>query len=88
MSTALFQTEGLEMLESYGVPEHFITDVGKIESAGGGNIRVFHYTRRDRLLVPVYTAVMHAESLIFNAEAVKRAALEIFRRENAGLITQ
>ena len=72
-----------EMLDCVGVPEFFVTSIGKVEPAGGGCVRIYYCIERGGNLVPQYTAVIPALSLLAVAKVAERAALEAFNREQA-----
>ena len=70
-----------EMLDCVGVPEFFVTSIGKVEPAGGGCVRIYYCIERGNNLIPQYTAVIPALSLLAVAKVAERAALEAFNRE-------
>lgn len=70
------------MLDCFGVPEYFATDVGDVEDAGGGNIRIVRCIKRGGVLVPVYSLVTPALQMVIDAPRVREVAIEILKREN------
>lgn len=65
---------GMEMLDAFGVPEYFCTDIGAVEDAGGGNIRVVRCIRRSGVLIPVYSLVTPALGMIVDSVRVREMA--------------
>lgn len=57
-------------------PEYFVTTIGRVESAGGDNLRFFMCVLRGTTLVPVYTVVMPTVQLVHAARAALFAAAE------------
>lgn len=66
----------LPMLEM-SCPEYFVTDIGKIEHAGGGNLRVWCCVRRGNVLEPVYTVVIPHDLLSQCARTCLQAAADV-----------
>lgn len=77
--------EQVEMANGYGVPEFFVTDVGLVESAGGGNVRVIRCIKRGGILFPVFSLVTPMVNMIVHAQAVRDAAQELFSQESAAV---
>lgn len=73
------------MIDAIGIPEYFITDVGRVEEAGGGCLRVYNCIKRAGQLVPVFTVIVPREALMVCGTAVTNAVREITepRREVA-----
>jgi hypothetical protein len=71
----------LGIFDTFGVPEFFVTEIGAIESAGGGNTRVIRCIKRRGVLVPVFTYVTPTLNLVIDAATVREQAQEIFNRE-------
>lgn len=71
----------LEMLDVVGVPEFFITTIGKIESAGGGCVRIYGCAEKGGLLVPIYCSIMPALDMAASARKVQEGVREIFNSE-------
>ena len=72
----------MEMLDCVGVPEFFITVIGRVEPAGAGCIRLYGCSEKGGLLVPQYTVVMPALSMISATKFVRETALDIFQKEH------
>jgi len=70
-----------EMLDCVGIPEFFYTTIGKTEAAGGGCVRIYCCIERGGTLIPQFTVVMPAESLIIAARRAEDAALAVFNHE-------
>lgn len=68
-----------EMLDGIGIPEFFYTTIGKTEDAGGGCVRIYCCIERGGNLIPQFTVVMPAESLLTAADRARAAALDCFR---------
>lgn len=68
-----------EMLDTFGVPEFFTTDLGDLEDAGGGMLRAIRCIRRNGVLIPVCTLVMPAAATMRDGpryqEMARRVAL-------------
>jgi hypothetical protein len=71
----------LKMAEIYGVPEYFATDVGLIESAGGGNMRIVRCIKRGGILYPVFSLVTPTISMIRALPPVQQAAIKLHNFE-------
>jgi hypothetical protein len=69
------------MADVFGIPEFFVTDVGLVESAGGGNVRVIRCIRRGSVLFPVFSLVTPMVSMILHAQMVREAAQVLFTKE-------
>lgn len=66
-----------EMLDTFGVPEHFATHVGKIEDAGNGMMRVIHCIQRNGVLMPVCTLVRPASAVLMICPELRDFAIQI-----------
>lgn len=75
----------LEMVEAYGIPQFFITEV-RAENAGGGCMRVFGCARQRGVLVPQYSVVMPFRALLLSAARVARVTREMVQIETGCLI--
>lgn len=75
-----FPDTAFEMADATGVPEFFYTDVGKTEHAGGNCLRIYCCIQRDGQLIPQFTVVMPAMSIMVAAKRVTDAAIEVFNR--------
>jgi hypothetical protein len=67
-----------EMLECVGVPEFFYTTIGKTEPAGGGCVRIYCCIERCGALIPQFTVVIPASSLLTATKLAQDAAMEVF----------
>ena len=76
-----------EMLDAFGIPEYFYTTIGKTEDAGGGCVRIYCCIERGGDLMPQFTVVMPATSLLTAAKVAEDAALDVFRRERMAELT-
>lgn len=63
----------LEMMEM-SCPDFYATHLGKVEDAGGGNIRLYLCTRHGGHLEPVYSVVIPGECLHQMAMATAQVA--------------
>lgn len=52
------------MLDTFGIPEYFVTHVGSIEDAGGGMIRIVRCVERGGVLIPVFSSVTPALAIL------------------------
>lgn len=66
-----------EMLDTFGVPEHFATHVGKMEDAGNGMMRVIHCIQRNGVLMPVCTLVRPASAVLMICPELREFAMRI-----------
>lgn len=73
----------LRMADAFGIPEFFVTDVGLVESAGGGNVRIIRCINRGNMLVPVFSLVTPMLNMITQAQVVRDAAKELLSKEMA-----
>ena len=77
-----------QMLDATGVQEFFYTTIGKTEPAGGGCVRVYCCVEREGVLVPVFTVVMPAMSLVIAAKVAQEAGIDAFNKDAlAGAMT-
>jgi hypothetical protein len=60
--------------------EHYATEIGFIEPAGGTNLRFYRGVRSGRIFVPVYKVVIPFECLIGEMDGVILAAREVLAR--------
>ncbi len=65
----------LTMADAFGAPEFFYTTIGKTEDAGGGCVRIYCCVERQGVLVPQFTVIMPATSLLTAARIAEEAAL-------------
>lgn len=75
-----------DVFDTFVVPEFFISEVGKVEDAGGGCVRVYNCIRRGGELVPVFTVIIPSASLVCAGETVRDAALHIMRKDLCGAV--
>lgn len=73
----------VEMLDAIGVPEYFSTHTGDIEDAGGGMVRVIRCIERHGVLVPVYSAVAPAESMLRTGPEIREFCLRMLKGAGA-----
>ncbi len=62
------------MIDAIGIPEYFVTEVGRIEQAGGDCLRIYNCIRRAGQLVPLFTVVIPKDAVILAATKVITAA--------------
>lgn len=72
---------GENFLDCVGVPEFFITTIGKVECAGAGCVRIYGCAERGGLLVPQYMVIMPMLALLRATQFVQDCALEIHKLE-------
>ena len=75
-----------QMADAFGIPEYFVTDVGRIEDAGGGCFRIFNCIKRAGELIPVFAVVIPATSLMLATKQVQDRAVAIYRDDVRGLL--
>ena len=76
MASALQPEPNWEYFETGSEPEFFVTHT-KIESAGGGNLRIFCYVERHKgQLHLLYTAIVPPKALAMMARTSMSAAAE------------
>lgn len=71
--------DALPMLEM-ACPEIFATHIGRIEPAGGGNVRVYVCVQRGRAIEPIYTVVIPIENLAVMARQCQHAVSDVHNR--------
>lgn len=74
-----------QMADAYGIPEFFITVVGRIECAGGGCVRSYGCSERGGLLVPQYSVIMPIANMIEATRFVQANTMRLYSKELAGL---
>ena len=57
-------------------PEYFVTTVGRVEAAGGDNLRLYMCVRKGKLLEPMFSVVMPLSALAVAARVSLLAASE------------
>lgn len=67
----------MEIIDTYGVPEYFVTHMGAIEDAGAGMIRAVHCIERNGVMIPVFSRVMPALSLLRIGPVIREFAQRI-----------
>jgi hypothetical protein len=70
-----------KMIDIPGIPEFFMTEVGRTEGVGGDCVRIYNCVERGGFLIPQCTVIIPAMSLIVAARCVTEAAQEAFRRK-------
>lgn len=65
-------------VDTFGAPEYFITDISKIEDAGGNCVRLYCGIRRGNATLTQYTVVMPALMFIAEAHRAVVQAQELF----------
>ena len=74
-----FRVGSLEMLDTIGVPEFFVTHIGAVEDAGDGLVRVVRCVVRHGALVPVYSTISPACHILRLAPNVMDFARKILQ---------
>jgi hypothetical protein len=64
------------MIDAIGIPEYFVTEIGRIEEAGGECLRIYNCIRRAGQLVPVFTVIIPKDAVILCATKVITTARE------------
>lgn len=70
-----------QILDCFGVPEHYVTHIGAVESAENGNVRVIRCIKRGGVLVPVYSVVSPLMNMSICASELRQAMQNIFDRD-------
>lgn len=70
-----------EMVDTFGVPEFYADHIGAIEDLGNGMIRVIKCTKRQGVLVPVYSFVAPAVAFLADGAAMRNFATQIVNPE-------
>lgn len=52
------------MIDLHGVPEFYASELGAVENAGGGNIRMIRGVKRGDVFVPIFSCVMPAIKML------------------------
>ena len=73
----------MEILDCIGIPEYFATVIGKVESAGGGCVRIYACAEHGGVLVPIYCTVMPALKMVAATRQVQEAVRELFKAREA-----
>jgi hypothetical protein len=68
-------TESPTMLES-SCPEYYATTIGRIEPAGGDNLRIYMCVQRGRVLEPMFSVVIPIAALAHCARISMHAAAD------------
>lgn len=74
-----------EMADGFGIPEFFITKVGRVECAGGGCVRSYGCSERGGILVPQYTVIMPILSMIEASKFVQELVARLYKKESSAL---
>jgi hypothetical protein len=72
-----------KMVDIPGIPEYFMTEVGRTEGAGGDCVRIYNCVERGGFLIPQCTVIIPARSLIVASRVVSEAAQKVFAIEHA-----
>jgi hypothetical protein len=57
-------------------PEYFVTTIGRVEPAGGDNLRLYMCVRKGNVLEPMFTVVMPIAQMAQSARIALLAAAE------------
>lgn len=74
-----------QMADAFGIPEFFITTVGRIECAGGGCVRSYGCSQRGGILVPQYMVIMPILSMIETSNYVRDQTQMLYTKELSAL---
>lgn len=69
-------TEAILPMLEMSSPEFFWTHIGKIEEAGGSNLRFYCCVQKGSGLEPVFTCVIPIDQLVIAARTALQAAAE------------
>lgn len=69
------ETDALPMLEC-SCPEYYATEIGRIEPAGGDNLRIYMCVRKGKYLEPMFTVVLPIAAMASCARVALHAAAE------------
>lgn len=72
-----------QILDTFGVKEHFVTELGEIEDAGNGLMRVVRCIRRHGVLVPVFSQIIPAIAVMESLPIVTEMAHRILRGDRS-----
>jgi len=70
---------GEQVLDTFGVPEFFTTHLGEIEDIGNGLVRVIRCTKRNGVLIPVFSQVIPAAAVLESLPTVTNMARMVLR---------
>lgn len=62
------------------LPTYYVTDTVQ-EDAGGGNVRIWNYTNRNGVLVPLYQCIFPSRRLVTVGRMVAEFAQDILKSE-------
>jgi hypothetical protein len=66
-----------EMLDTFGVPEFYSDHVGAIEDAGSGMIRIVRCIERGGVLIPVFSCIVPALTVLKDAPRFRDVAMRV-----------
>ena len=75
---SIMREQDIELTDTIGVPEFYVTKVGKTEPAGGGCVRIYLCIERSGALLTQLTVVMPALSMLTAARRSEEAAIDAF----------
>ena len=73
-----------QVLDCMGVPEFFSTHIGSIEDIGSGLIRIVRCVERNGELIPVFSCVMPAMSVLNNWTVLRDLVERVACRQISG----
>jgi len=68
-----------QVLDTFGVPEYYADRLAEAEDAGNGMVRCVRCVERHGILVPVYSVVVPAFTLIQESPRLREIANKAFR---------
>lgn len=71
----------LEILDTFGAPEFWSDRIGEIEDAGNGMMRIVRCIERHGVLIPVFSCVTPAISVIHDGPRFREVAMRIVSHE-------
>lgn len=70
------------MLDTYGVPEFYADHIGAMEDAGNGMVRIIKCVTRQGVIIPVYSFISPATTLLYNNEHMRAFARRVLGMEH------
>ena len=67
-----------QVLDTFGVPEYYADRLGGIEECGNGMVRCVRCVQRHGVLVPVYSVIVPACTLIQESAVIREIANKAF----------
>lgn len=67
------------LVDVTGMPEYFVTELGHVEDAGNGLLRVVRCIKRNGMLIPVFSQIIPAQSVLESLSTVSEMSRKILR---------